>query len=184
MFQDQQGPGSAAVDNSLLGAVTWVDLGILGVAVFAGIISVWAIVTQRLVARRQATLQLLAESEADMDLINCRKKFIQLANQDGGLGKFGEQDQLWTEEAMAIRTVLNELELISIGIQRGIIDYDFVERWNKSTIISYYRHALPFITRVRENSKIDTYYQEVQVLYDWLHGGKPPKRRRIMPLIF
>ena len=164
--------------------VTWVDLGIFSIAIVAAILSLWAIISNRFLAQRQETLKLIAESEADLEMAEAKRTFIRLANKDGGLGQYGELDRMDGNEAMAIRMVLNELELISIGIQRGILDFSFVERWNKNVIISYYDHALPFITRIRNVTGKDTYYQEVEALYTWMSGKAAPKRRRFWWLLF
>jgi hypothetical protein len=55
-------------------------MGLLAAAMAA-----WGIFTQRAVARRRATLDLISSLERDGDAIKARNKFIELAKLDGGL---------------------------------------------------------------------------------------------------
>ena len=176
--------------SSLLVAATpvgahWSVVGVFWVALLGAIISFWAIISQRSITRRLATLQLLTESEADVELIDARQVFIELANSKAGLHEYGARDKLYTKEGMAIRMVLNELELVSIGIQRGVLEYEFIKRWSRSTILKYYAAAKPFIARVEQDAPPGAkYYQELKVLCDWLDGKQEPRRRRFWALFF
>jgi len=81
----------------------------------AALIAIWGVLTQRQIARRRATLDLLTKSEADSDIIAARRKFIELAKAPGGLAAWADADKEKSEEAQKILTVLNEFELMSIG---------------------------------------------------------------------
>src|ERR1700737_2653134 len=85
----------------------------------AALIAIWGVLTQRQIARRRATLDHIARSEADGDIIAARRKFIELAKAPGGLAAWADEDKEKTDETLKILLVLNEFELISIGIQRG-----------------------------------------------------------------
>lgn len=182
LMQDSVEP-AVAVAKAIEPSFPWLELALVLVAGAAAAISFWAIISARWVAQRQSTLQMLMDSEADADMIGAKKLFIHLANRNGGLGQFGEKDKLDSEESMAIRMVLNELELIALGIERGILDYDFVAGWSKTTIIQYYEHALPFITVVRRHSQVDTYYSGVETLYGWLTDKQTRPRKRIRSVL-
>ena len=120
------------------------QVGAVFVSAFvAAAIAIWGILTQRAIARRRATLDLIVKIESDSDLIAARKKFIELAKAPGGLGVWAELEKEQSEEVQSIRLVLNEFELISIGIQRGILDYDFFKLWNRSTTIRFWHSAAP-----------------------------------------
>ena len=75
--------------------------GVLGTAA-----AVWGVVSQRSIARCRATIEFIARSEADSDLIQARRLFIQLAKAPAGLAVWAADDKEQTEEAQAITRVL------------------------------------------------------------------------------
>jgi Domain of unknown function (DUF4760) len=142
------------------------------------IVSVWGVTTQRAIARRRATLDHIAHSERDGDVIAARKKFIAAAKNPGGLALWADEDKEQTEEAQAIKSVLNEFELIAIGIQRGIIDYELYRRWNKSSVVRYWSNSAPFIFSLRSRLKNDAIYHEFEEMARWMKGEAMPRRNR------
>ncbi|MDB5655740.1 MAG: hypothetical protein JWQ94_3353 [Tardiphaga sp.] len=72
--------------------------------------------------------------------------------------------------------MLNEFELVAIGIQRGILDYTIYHRWMKSTAIKYWNHGLPFITELRTRLNNNDIYKEFEVLQGWLKADTTPSR--------
>lgn len=149
-----------------------------GAVIISGIaaaVAFWGVMTQRAIARRRATLDMLTASEADGDLIRARKKFIELAKH-GGLAQYAVDSKEDSDETQAIRIVLNEFELLAIGIQRGIIDYQLYLRWNRSATIKYWSHAIPFVHDLRARLNNPKIYQEFEVLVGWLQKGSMPKR--------
>jgi hypothetical protein len=109
----------------------------LFVGIWGALIAAWGVISNRAIARRKATLDLITSQERDGDIIKARTAFIALARKNGGLASYAEIDREPDEETQSIRTVLNEFELISIGIQRGIIDFELYKRWNRSGVIQY-----------------------------------------------
>ncbi len=148
------------------------------------VVAVWGVISQRQIARRRATLDLLAAAEADEDIIEARNKFIDLANQDGGLAIWAEKSREAEENTQKIKLVLNEFELISIGVQRGILDFELYSRWNKSTVLKYWERAEPFIVHLRTRTKNPAYYHEFQQMAGWLEANKMPRRGRLWALFF
>jgi Domain of unknown function (DUF4760) len=137
---------------------------VLLVGFVAATIAVWGIVSQRAVARSRATLDVILHSEADGDLIAARKRFIELAKGSGGLAPWADEAQEKSDQTQTIRLVLNEFELISIGIQRGIIDYELYKRWYRSGVIQHWKHAAPFVTALRARTGNDALYHEFEEL--------------------
>lgn len=111
-------------------------------------------------------------------MIEAKNVFIRLAHEEGGLRKYAEQDHEGCDETHSIRLVLNEFELISIGIQRGVLDFELYRRWNRSGTKKYWIFAKPFVERLRERTQNDALYHEFQQLYDWMNSEKKhaPKR--------
>ena len=121
----------------------------------AAVIAIWGVWSQRAITRRQVTLNHISHLESDRDMIEARKRFVELAKAPGGLAIWAEADREQTEEALAIGRILNSYELISIGIQRGILDYRLFERWQRSSTIKYWERGAPFVMRIRERLNND-----------------------------
>jgi hypothetical protein len=142
----------------------------------AGIIALWGVYSQRAITRRQATIEHIARLEADGDQIRARRKLNELVKA-GHIAQWAELDKRETAEFQAICTVLNEMELISIGIQRGIIDYELYQRWFKTGVIRRWDEALPFVHSLRvlagDNPML---YHEFQTMAGWFNDNKPPRR--------
>jgi hypothetical protein len=129
------------------------------------------------VARSRATLDVILQSEADGDLIAARKKFVELAKASGGLARWADEAQEKSDETQTIRLVLNEFELVSIGIQRGIIDYELYKRWYRSGVIQHWKHAAPFVTALRARTGNDALYHEFEEMCRWMKDNQMPRRK-------
>jgi Domain of unknown function (DUF4760) len=145
---------------------------------FASLIAIWGVLSQRVITRRQVTLDHIAHLESDRDIIEARKLFVELAKEPGGLAKWAEADQEQTTQALAIGRILNSYELISIGIQRGIIDYELLKRWHRASAIKYWERGGPFVMRIRERLGNDMFFHEFEQMTRWLKGDKKPPKRR------
>jgi len=150
------------------------------IAALAALIAIWAVITQRIIARRRATLNHIIRQESDSELIKSRQLFITTAKSNGGLVPWSEEDKEKSNQAQAIRLFLNEFELISISIQKGIIDYEMYKRWNKSGTLGVWASAAPFIYRLRERLDNDAIFHEFEQLANWLKDDRMPKRYRWM----
>jgi hypothetical protein len=111
----------------------------------AATIAIAGIDTQRKIARKRATLDVILRSEADKDLIEAQRRFTQLAHRLIGLLPAAAFENEGSEDTEAIKIVLNEFELIAIGIANGILDVEVYRRWFGSGLIRHWNHASPFI---------------------------------------
>jgi hypothetical protein len=145
---------------------------------FASMIAVWAIISQRAIAARKATLDFIRESESDNDLIQARTLFLALATAPDGLGKWAAQEHVNSNEARAIRTVLNEHELVAIAIQRGILDDTTYRRFCRSIMLQRWKHALPFVHARRARSGNKALFHEFEELAKWYDDSEGMPRRR------
>jgi len=141
------------------------------------LVAVLALFTQRNITRRQCTLEHLAALQMDSDLIKFRVMFRDLAKQQGGLAVWAAADKEQTEEFQAISTRLNEFELIAIGIQRGIIDFELYRRWYKSGTIRAWRDAEGFINGIRNRFNNQMLFHELQEMVRWFEEDDHPPRR-------
>jgi hypothetical protein len=146
---------------------------ILVTGIIATMVALWGIYSQRAITRRQVTLEHISKLESDGDLIRARLKFGELVK-DGNLAQWAPKVE--TAETQAIFTVLNEFELIAIGIQRGIIDFELYSRWYKSGTIRRWNDAHPFIVEFRKVNDNKMIYHEFEEMVKWFETDKPPSR--------
>lgn len=150
------------------------------IALAAASIAFWGVVSQRSIARRKTTLDFILRQESDGDLLRARDMAVRLSKEAGGLAAYARPEKLATSECAAIRIVLNEYELLSIGIQRGVIDFETYCRWGKSGVITTWRHATPFVFSLRAHTKNDALYQEFEAMVGWMTGQRQPRRSRFI----
>jgi hypothetical protein len=158
-------------------AAWWQVLVVIGTAFVATVVAMWGIQTQRAIARRTLTFTHLSDTDSDKDVIKARKVFITEASKSEGLTPWAEPGKEHTEECEAIRLVLNEFELISVGIQSGIIDYEFYKRYHRGTVIKYWYAAAPFVYSIRKQLNSKAIYHEFEELYRCFEADRPPPRK-------
>ena len=159
--------------------------GAVLLSAFVGaVVAVVGIATQRNIARRRATFEHIAAVNRDGDVIAARRKFIELAKNDGGLGIWASEENEKTEETQSIRLVLNEFELVAIGIWRGIIDEKFYRLWFEASVIQFWKHADPFVSTLRNRTENPALYKEFQAMAVWFDNGERPHKRRLLRKFF
>lgn len=155
---------------------------VIGTAIAAGLIAIWGIFSQRAISRRSYTLTHLSDAEFDKDLIEAKKKVIEVIGEKDRLIKAadlppGEKGDI-SEDAKALRIVLNDLELTAIGIERGVIDFEFYRLWYKTGTINLWDAVTPFVEELRRKHKNELLYHESESLVGWLRTKKKPKPKR------
>ncbi len=90
------------------------------IALLTAVVAIWGVYSQRVIARRQATIEHFARLDGDSVVQETIQKFITLSGTDENLAKWADKAHIGSSEALAITAVLNDYELISIGIQEGI----------------------------------------------------------------
>jgi Domain of unknown function (DUF4760) len=180
----------------------WSEIGIasdeagaaLWVGWLAAVIALWGVISQRAITRRQLTIQLMAQAEADRDLIAARTRFTRITQNPAYLVGLAEAEKPAEgsgdkseapktlerdEDAQAIRLIFNHYELVAIGIQRGIIDFELYKRFTESIVLRDWERAAPLIYQLRRTYSQPTMYHEVEELVRWFKGDNGlPRRRR------
>ncbi len=118
-------------------------------AIIGGTIAITAIFTQRNVARKRATLDLLSRQEWDGDYISARKRFIELRDSGEGFIKYAAPEFRTKGEVADIKNILNGYELIAVGIKIGILDEDLYKLWFRSAFLKDWVMARQFIRTIR-----------------------------------
>ena len=143
----------------------------------AAVIAVWGVVTQRVLARRRASVDHIFNILNDHDFIKARTKFLELAKSEAGLLPYADKDHPDQDGAGAITLVLNNYELMAIGIQRGILDYKLIERYARAIIIGHWDVAGPYITQLRIVRNNPKYYTELETMKNWMAKTAKPNGR-------
>lgn len=136
--------------------------------VFSGIVvAVVSVISAKQTAKRKQTADLLFGTRADAELSAGFKLLQRLHNAtDINIRVYAKKDKNDSDEANKIRYVLNHWERVCVGINQGIYDEKMLHESSYSTVIGLYSQASPFIQAVRENTGKDTYYQELECLYN------------------
>lgn len=135
------------------GAITLIAIGVAVAAIFA----------QRQTARAQVTLTHLTKMEFDEDFLYAKKLFLELEAR-GELLKYAKRKLAHTEQARNIRIYLNHFEMVSLGVQHRIIDYDIFIKWNRKTVLLVWTAAWPFVNELRKQFHNDKLFIEFEEL--------------------
>lgn len=148
-----------------------------GITLAAVIVALWAIISQHRTAKAQATIAHLSDNSRDRDILDAKKLFLELAQNPKGMAKWAAEKHESSDQNQAIRLYLNSFELISLGIQRRIIDYKIFKRWNRSTVLHAWAAAAPYITELRKRTGRPLLFHEFEELARDFNDLKRPKRR-------
>lgn len=157
-------------------------LAVLLSAVIGAAVALHSIKHQREIARKRATLDLISQREWEPEAIKIRDEFVKIRDTAGGLQPWAEKPFRDTPQLATIVAVLNEYELIAVGIREGILDEELYNRWYKSSYLSHWESLRGFIHRIRETEERYKLFIEFENLaYHW--GGTPidPEQLRQRP---
>jgi hypothetical protein len=165
----------AFISENLLGFAT----------LLAALVGAGGIVSQRIITARRATIELISHFESHGGLGEAKKIYNELVSAGGaGLTQFAEEKHWGSPQTEAIRVVLNQFELVSIGVQRGILDFELYRRWYKAGVLRHWDQSSLFIVALRKRMNNPLVYNEFEQLVDWMSGKKRPKRSRWLGLFF
>ena len=167
-----------AAQGYLAWAVSLLDKHQGAILFVAGLVAIWGVYAQKGIARRRATLDFIAQQEADKDLIAAHDIFVNIsASGKDSMHKYAKKSKENSKETQKIKLVLNQFELVSIGIQSGILDYDMYKKWNRSHVLISWTRAAPFIEELRSRMNNDKLYCEFEYLRNCLRDGHKMRRR-------
>jgi hypothetical protein len=153
----------------------------LGIALISSLIAaavaLWGFQYQRASTRRRNTFEHIARMEADQSFIDARRKLIELSKTSVGLAAWAAEEKEGTLEAQSIRLVLNQFEIVSIGIELGILDFETYKRWFQSTVIRFWAHSESYIKSLRARTNNPALFHEFEAMAQWMRDGKAPPTR-------
>lgn len=121
-----------------------------GAVIISAVVGLAVLLTNRRIARRRATLDLILHIESDGDLITSRNAFTDIKKSNVRSSTYGKEDQRASDEAGHIRTILNINELVAVSIQEGVIDESVFRRWFNSAFIDDYKSMTGYIEETRK----------------------------------
>ena len=80
------------------------------------------------------------------------------------MAQYGAEEHKASEEAAAIRTILNHYETMAVAIHEGIADEEIYKRWHFTTIKTHWKSSEGYIKKVRARVNCDTIYGEFEEL--------------------
>jgi hypothetical protein len=109
--------------------------------------------------RLTATLNLLIDIQTNPRWVENRQAFIVLRDSSDGLKKYAQET---SQQALAIRAMLNQYELIATGIHAGILDEEMYRTYYRGTVLKDWRAAHEFIHK--ERAENPNYWIELESL--------------------
>ena len=142
-------------------------LAVLGAGV-AATIAVWGVANQWAISRRQLTIQFIRELETDKEYAEALALFNAAAAHNSSIRQYAlapprMKDALyqeWIKTAAAIALILNQDEIISIGVRNSILDYRLLCTWARTAYIRRYDRAKPYIETLQTEMRTPTMFSE------------------------
>jgi hypothetical protein len=151
-------PTSAPVATLTVGA-TAASIALLAV------LTTWRTITaSRHNARATVTFQHIAKIQTK-DFTDARL-LVRKAINDGGIAKYANLEHADDQVTLSINLVLNDLEMVSIGIQRGIIDCEFFRAWAQEGTVSLWRDLKPYVAALRRRLDRNSIFHQVEAMAD------------------
>lgn len=170
-----------------------VFLGPLAI-VIGGCVAIWSILSNRAIARKNATFRYFFELQWDKDYIDHKTRFLDLKRRkargkfkfdslateyedmmDNGKNSLKSDDEVKSlmDNHASVKILLNEYEAMAVAIKAGALDEQMIRDNREQTIISDYKICEPFIqvTQVRAGedksfSKPEKIYCEIKALVE------------------
>ncbi len=147
---------------------SFVQTAALIAAVF---VAYWAILKQRDIAKKNKTIELLMKDLED-DFLTQGLNILRETDQNYHIEDFAKESKKKTDEAIAIRNLLNYYEIIGVGIKSDIYDVEMIKDAQKTMIIRIYEQSYPFIKRSREQDNNPELWVEFEYLVSALTAEK------------
>jgi hypothetical protein len=121
-----------------------------GAVVLSAIAAFAVIRDARRTAKRRGTMDLILHQESDKELVEERRKFNEIKRGKIRISSYGKPEERGSEEAQALRKILNIHELTAVAIGEGVIDECVYRRWFNATYIGDYEATKGYIGEARK----------------------------------
>jgi hypothetical protein len=120
------------------------------------------------ISRQAATIAMVRATffeDGERESYNKFKEFIENLETDGQcISDFAEPKHDNSDANALILRQINNYELVSLGIKKGVFDERFYKRWFFSQLTRDFKKLKPYIDRVRECYHNDAYFCEFEGL--------------------
>jgi hypothetical protein len=126
------------------------------------IVAIASIRASRELARKKQAADLLFHSRTDVELQAGHaviRKYASAA--DKNIRTLAESDQYETQDAKAVRYLLNHLEVVSVGVQSKIFDEKMLKDCWGNLVVHTYDLAQPLINELQKKQPSGTVLQEL-----------------------
>jgi len=139
-----------------------------GFVLLAGVIvATISVLTARIIARRKQTIDALIAGRTDDKLNEGFSCFAEIHEKDdANLRSFAKKANWNKPETDKFQFILNHWEYTAIGIRMGIYDDDMFRIARRSSVLSLYGRAKPFIDALREETKREMLYIEFETMVE------------------
>ncbi|WP_097175066.1 DUF4760 domain-containing protein [Stappia indica] len=138
----------------------WIQTGAIVVSAIGVVLTLF---WMNRIARRRASLDIVLSEQTDPRTINERTEFVKLRDA-GHLSKWADPANTHTQESATLRAILNQYELVAIGIQQKTMDEKVYKGWCRTTLVKDWIACKALVMQLRENAKVATYYCEFERL--------------------
>lgn len=145
-----------------------------GIVALGVIVAIVSIHTSRVIAGKRESAHLLFMTRGD-DKLQKAHKIVRERFESADKNLQSLVKDYESEDARALRYLLNHFETVSVGIQSGIYNEAMLKRCWCNILITAYDQTHSYVTALRGRDQAPTAYQE----FEWL--AKRWKKRRIKP---
>jgi len=121
-----------------------------------------SVVVVQATAKKKQTADLLFGCRQDKELVEGNQKVAAMHDASGSIRTLAEEINSDTEDAKAVRYVLNHWERVAVGIAQGIYHEEMLRQSNRANVVNLYQKAKPFIQAIRHRHSSDTFYQHFE----------------------
>jgi hypothetical protein len=154
-------------------------LSILASALIGGTIALWAILSNRQLARQKNSMDFINSYNEGADIAKAQAEVKKLdKNTTASMQDLITEEKLNSETVQHIRNVLNYYEVMAICINRKIYDDEIIKETLYSTVTQVWNICEPFITELRIKKSRETAYQELELMVkSWKNSPLSVKKK-------
>lgn len=166
------------------GYVSQEAAALIASAAVAIVLSIFAVRHERQTARSRLAFESLTKKNWDKDYLETRMHFIKLCGEDDmSLAKYIEQQPDYAGLDMSVvRAVLNDYEIIAIGVRQGILDEEYLYRYMRGMALRDWNRCIAFVSALRVRAGNQLIYVEFEGLAtQWQNNRSYAEKDQEMP---
>jgi Domain of unknown function (DUF4760) len=114
--------------------------------------------------KKRETLILISSIRNSEQYKETRRAYLKVVNTTTNLVDFAKEENSEKQQTILIEEMLNQYELVALGVRMGTLDEHFYKLWYRTSLITDYHRLKPFIEEVRRWTGVDTYFYQFEML--------------------